>query len=760
MEQRTTHGILFESGPFGTAGVVAPVGEHGDRGVAGFGRRLTGALHGVGPREHDLREFEHPLHVLMDRLVRGDPVDAEARWLDQARGQVFVHGKRAQAVGIGVLDHHPALHGSLVGRRPFAQFAQAGPGLQAQPSLDLGEFEQPAHLQPSLAHVAHLLGSARGVEASPGRVRVVWNHLGAAGECLVPEQAVAHLRVGGRGTTALLAEPDHEGRNIAPGTSAGPGPKGGGGCTRRPQVGKQSGATVGICSLLWCPRTKKSDSAQKSDALPAERTGAKELCAPARSTRPIMKHLNFPGIPQILLVTASDTVASPLCKLLQGEGLLVRTVTTVREALDACAQVAPDLVYLDARLPGATSAGTMASLRQSDRPADVVFLAEEACGIDPLQVMREGAHDVIALPVDFGRTLATTRQVLELRQLRAQVAMERQRVQGLVATEAIGLTPAMRALQQRVLEVSAVPDSPALLQGEAGSGKELAARSIHENSSRKHGPFQVVNCSGLQGQDLEAALFGQEAGISSFARGQAREGLFALAAGGTILLDEVAAMDPALQGKLVRAMRDRTYRRVGGTEDSTFDVRILASSTIDLRGAMERGAFRAELFHQLQAGLVEVPSLRVRAADIPLLAHSFLDQFRQQMGRKLSGFTEEAMENLVEHSWPGNVRELRNVIERACIACKGGMIQESHLPSFSGGSASGTDRIAPNEIVLHAASRSLETIEGQLIARVLEETNWNISRAAAQLGINRTTLYNKIRLHKLVRRQGSHVATA
>ena len=473
-----------------------------------------------------------------------------------------------------------------------------------------------------------------------------------------------------------------------------------------------------------------------------------------------MKHLHFPGIPQILLLTGSDTVARPLCKLLQGEGLMVTVASGLRDAADACRATAFDLAFVDARVQGACSPETLTMLRSSERPTDVVFLAEEACGLDPLQVMREGAEDVIGLPLDFGRLLATTRRVLDLRQLRVQVAMERQRVQSLCATEAIGLTPVMRALQERVLEIAAVPDSPALLQGEAGSGKELAARSIHENSSRKHGPFHVVNCSALQGQDLEVALFGHEAGVSASARGQAREGLFALAAGGTILLDEIAAVDPALQGKLVRAMRDRTYRRVGGTADRTFDVRILASSTVELRGAMDRGSFRAELFHQLHAGLVEVPSLRTRAADIPLLAHFFLDQFRLQMGRKLSGFTEEAMEDLVEHTWPGNVRELRNAIEHACIACKGGMVQESHLPQFHGGSSSGSDRIAANEIVLHSASRSLESLEGQLIARVLEETQWNISRAAAELGINRTTLYNKIRLHKLSRGQQGMTANA
>lgn len=472
-----------------------------------------------------------------------------------------------------------------------------------------------------------------------------------------------------------------------------------------------------------------------------------------------MKHLNFPGIPQILLVTDSDAVARPLCNLLRGEGLLVRTASTVHEAVAGCVAGATDIVLADARLPGADCPETLARLRQSERPADVVLLAEETSGIDPLDIMRKGAHDVIALPLEFGRLLATLRRVLELRQLRVQVAMERERLQSLCATEAIGITPAMRALQQRIQEVAAVPDAPALLHGEAGSGKEIAARSIHEHSSRKHGPFLVINCAALQGQDLEAALFGHEAGISSAARGQAREGGFALAAGGTILLDEVAAVDPALQDKLVRAMRDRVYRRIGGTEDRTFDVRILAATTVDLRGAMDRGSFRAELLHQLHAGLVEVPSLRARAADVPLLAHFFLDQFRQQMGRKLAGFTEEAMENLVEHNWPGNVRELRNAIEHACIACKAGMIQEAHLPHFSGGASSGSDRIAPSEIVLHAASRSLEHLEGQLIARVLEETNWNISRAAAQLGINRTTLYNKIRLHKLARRQQGAVGS-
>jgi len=208
-------------------------------------------------------------------------------------------------------------------------------------------------------------------------------------------------------------------------------------------------------------------------------------------------------------------------------------------------------------------------------------------------------------------------------------------------------------------------------------------------------------------------------------------------------------MAPALQAKLLRVLQDRSFRRIGGVQEVPVDVRIIASSNRDLRQMVQVGAFREDLFYRLDVMAVNVPSLRERATDVPLLSHFFLDQIGRQMGKDLFGFTEEAMEMLTEHTWPGNVRELRNVIERACIICPSGMIDEAHLPKFTGGMPDGSDEINRASMVLDSSDHSIRALESQLVARVLEDTDWNISRASSILGINRTTLYNKIRVYEL-----------
>jgi DNA-binding NtrC family response regulator len=199
-------------------------------------------------------------------------------------------------------------------------------------------------------------------------------------------------------------------------------------------------------------------------------------------------------------------------------------------------------------------------------------------------------------------------------------------------------------------------------------------------------------------------------------------------------------------------LQERSFRRVGGVQDLPADVRIVASTNRDLRQMVQRGQFREDLFYRLNVMTVHVPPLRERAADVPLLSHFFLDQIGRQMGKALSGFTEEAMETLCEYGWPGNVRELRNAIEHACIVCPSGMIDEIHLPKFTGGSPDGSDQIERASVVLEGQDRSIRAFESQLVSKVLEDTQWNISRAAAILGINRTTLYNKIRLYELGKR--------
>jgi transcriptional regulator with PAS, ATPase and Fis domain len=211
-------------------------------------------------------------------------------------------------------------------------------------------------------------------------------------------------------------------------------------------------------------------------------------------------------------------------------------------------------------------------------------------------------------------------------------------------------------------------------------------------------------------------------------------------------------MEPSLQAKLLRVLQERTFRRVGGVQDIPADVRIIASTNRELRSMVQQGRFREDLFYRLNVMAVVVPTLQQRPEDIPLLSHFFLDQIGRQMGKALSGFTEEAMETLCEYRWPGNVRELRNAIEHACIVCPSGMIDEAHLPHFTGGALDGSDELQRASLVFDAGDRSIRALESQLVARVLEDTQWNISRAAAILGINRTTLYNKIRVYNLGKR--------
>jgi transcriptional regulator with PAS, ATPase and Fis domain len=344
--------------------------------------------------------------------------------------------------------------------------------------------------------------------------------------------------------------------------------------------------------------------------------------------------------------------------------------------------------------------------------------------------------------------------------MRNELAWLQDRVRELTATELVGLSPAIREVQTRIDQVAQAPDTTVLVTGQSGVGKELVARCIHERSARRTGPFVAINCAALTEALLEAELFGYEPGAFTGAAREGKDGLFAVAAGGTLFLDEIGEMETTLQAKLLRVLQERSFRRVGGVQDVAADVRIVASTNRDLRQMVQTGAFREDLYYRLAVMTVPVPALSERAADVPLLSHFFLDQIGRQMGKALSGFTEEAMETLCEYQWPGNVRELRNAIEHACIVCPSGMIDEGHLPKFTGGALDGSDRIDRGCLVLPGEDRSLKALESQLVAKVLDETKWNISRAAAILGINRTTLYNKIRLYEIGKRPARPTVSA
>ncbi|MCB9884178.1 MAG: sigma-54-dependent Fis family transcriptional regulator [Planctomycetes bacterium] len=465
-----------------------------------------------------------------------------------------------------------------------------------------------------------------------------------------------------------------------------------------------------------------------------------------------MKNLSFPGLPRVLVVDDEEGVREGLRTMLQREGVHVETAGSAEDGVRRVEDRSYDVVFLDINLPGADGLSMLGKLRRGSPAADVVILTGYGTVANTVEAMRKGASDVIEKPFSSDRILAVVRRVLETRQLKNELTWLQDRVRELTATELVGLSPAIREVQTRIDQVAHAPDTTVLITGQSGTGKELVARCIHERSARRHGPFVAINCAALTESLLEAELFGYEPGAFTGAQKEGKDGLFAVAAGGTLFLDEIGEMEPSLQAKLLRVLQERSFRRVGGVQDIPADVRIVASTNRDLRQMVQIGRFREDLFYRLNVMTVHVPPLAERAADVPLLSHFFLDQIGRQMGKALSGFTEEAMETLCEYSWPGNVRELRNAIEHACIICPSGMIDEIHLPKFTGGILDGSDQIERAAVVLDAQDRSIRALESQLVARVLDETQWNISKAAAILGINRTTLYNKIRLYDLGKR--------
>ena len=271
-----------------------------------------------------------------------------------------------------------------------------------------------------------------------------------------------------------------------------------------------------------------------------------------------------------------------------------------------------------------------------------------------------------------------------------------------------------------------------LIRGESGTGKELIAQAIHEESPRKDKPFIKVNCAALSETLLESELFGHEKGAFTGAIGR-KEGRFELADGGTLFLDEIGDISLKLQMDLLRVLEQKEFRRVGGSDLIAISSRILAATNRDLKRAIEEGRFRADLYYRLNVISIEIPPLRERREDIPLLVDHFVEKFNIEMGKQIRGVSEEAMRVLIDYDWPGNARELRNVVERAMVVAKENVINGSDISLPDG--ATGASRKA----------KSLEEVEKEHIRLVLHENQWNIVRSALALGIDRVTLYNKIK---------------
>ncbi len=454
-------------------------------------------------------------------------------------------------------------------------------------------------------------------------------------------------------------------------------------------------------------------------------------------------------VPRILVVDDEEGIREGLKSLLSRHGAWVETAAGLADAIRRNNHQQFDLIFLDLHLQGEDGLSGVSELRRGDLPAEIVILTGFGTVAGAVEAIKKGATDVIEKPFQSERIFAIAERCLETRRLKAQVSLLKGRVRELTSIELIGQSQQIEQLMKRVEQVAQAPDTTILIQGQSGTGKELVARCIHERSSRANGPFVAVNCAALTEGLLEAELFGYEAGAFTGAMRDGKDGLFAAAEGGTLLLDEIGEMPLNLQAKLLRVLQERSFRRVGGVRDHPARVRIIAATNRNLSEEVANGNFREDLFYRLHVITLEVAPLAQRTDDIPLLAHYFLDHFGRQMGKSLGGFSEDAMETLCDHSWPGNVRELKNAVEHAAILCPSGLIEECHLPRWDGGLPGGRDVIPRETFEMPLGDRSLRSVEKVLVKLVLDETNWNISRAASLLGINRTTLYNKIKLHNL-----------
>ena len=435
----------------------------------------------------------------------------------------------------------------------------------------------------------------------------------------------------------------------------------------------------------------------------------------------------------VLLVDDDGGLLTVLARFFEKRAWSVLRATTGARGIDHYASERPDLVLLDLELPDMNGLPVLRRLRDLDDEARVIMLTGHGDIETAVEAMRLGAENFLTKPFELDHLVAVIEGQEERIELRrrfrdAEAGAERE-------TGGLGPSPAMRAITERI-ERMAAGDGTVLLQGETGTGKGWVARRIHDRSDRRGRPFVEVNCGGLSATFLDSELFGHEKGAFTDAKDR-KEGLFEVAAGGTIFLDEVGDLAPELQPKLLKVLESRTFRRLGGTKEITVDVRLIAATNRDLEARVRAGEFREDLYYRLNVLPLELPPLRKRSHDdVAWLARRLLDDLRRTIHSGPDTLSDEALTLLVRYAWPGNIREMRNVLERILIlAAEADEIRTEHLPA---------EMRTDGPLEEPGEALTLEAVERRHLARVLERTEGNRSQAARILGISRAALYDKM----------------
>ncbi len=443
---------------------------------------------------------------------------------------------------------------------------------------------------------------------------------------------------------------------------------------------------------------------------------------------------------RILIMDDDDLIRTVVAERLKRRGFDVTTAKCLAEAREAIKGAHPDAALLDIRLPDGLGTDLLEELVEDD-DVPCVMITAHATVESAVEALQKGAADYLEKPFSLDRLEATLDRTLERTRLRREVRALR-REAGLRG-DIIGSSEAMREVMDLAERIAPAGSATVLLLGETGTGKGVMARLIHRLSPRHEGPFVNVTCSALAETLMESELFGHEKGAFTDARNLKR-GLVEVAAGGTLFLDEIGELSPAVQSKLLRFIEDRAFRRVGGTEDLHADVRIVAATNRRLEEEVASGNFRQDLFYRLRVLPIELPPLRHRRSDIPPLAEAFVDRFNAEFGKKIRGFTDEALAALDAHSWPGNVRELLNVVERAVLLTEGTSIDLSSLPpevrgtGDHNGDTGGGIRLGPEGL-------DLESLEKDLLFEALKRAEGNRTEAGRLLGLSRHQIRNRLK---------------
>jgi DNA-binding NtrC family response regulator len=449
--------------------------------------------------------------------------------------------------------------------------------------------------------------------------------------------------------------------------------------------------------------------------------------------------------PTILVVDDEQLIRWSLTSRLTDEGYRVMEAETAAQALERHRE-GVDLVLLDYRLPDGDGLSVLKQMKSVDPDTLVILLTGYSSVEMAVEAMKQGAYHYANKPFNLDEIVLLVEKALETTRLRREVrALRTTQAQPYSLDRIVGESEAMVNVRALLKKIAASPASTVLLTGESGTGKDLAAKVIHYASDRATKPFMNITCSALPETLLESELFGHERGAFTGADRQKR-GLFETADGGTVFLDEIGEMVPALQAKVLRFLEEKTFKRVGGSVDIHVDVRVIAATNRKLEDEVRQGRFREDLYYRLNVLPVALPPLRERAKDIPLLLGYYVDAFNTEFKKRVQGIAPDAMARLQTYGWPGNIRELRNAVERAMLLGEGKVLTLEDFPMMSGGGGRLTEGVQ-----LPSNGIDLEQLERSLVVQALERSGWNQTRAAALLGLNRDQIRYRIEKFKLER---------